>query len=73
MDEHRNFYLTPLRPIIKSKAQPPNYMVKGYDTFNFEGQEMNRDVRRLSVVLWNSEDNILFGKRNGFAWKQVKK
>jgi len=64
MDEKGNFYLTPLRPIIKSKAQPPYSMVKGYDTFNIEAQEMNRDGAEIKALYYGTpEDNILIWKK----------
>lgn len=64
MDEKGNFYLTPLRPIIKSKAQPPYSMVKGYDIFNIEGQELNREGAEIKALYYGTpEDNILIWKK----------
>ena len=63
MDEDGNFYLIPLRPIIKMKAKPPYTLEKGYDFFDVEGQEMNRDGAEIKAwYYWSAKENILSWK-----------
>lgn len=64
MDEDGNFYLTPLRPIIKKKAQPPYGMAKGYDFFDIKDQEMNRGGAEIKALYYGTpKDNILIWKK----------
>lgn len=64
MDDNGNFYMTPLRPIIKKKAQPPYGLENGYDFFDIEGQEMNRDGAEIKALYYGTpEDNILIWKK----------
>ncbi|WP_066638582.1 zf-HC2 domain-containing protein [Desulfolucanica intricata] len=64
MDEDGNFYLTPLRPIIKKKAQPPYGLAKGYDLFNVEGQEKNHDGAEIKALYYGTpKDKILIWKK----------
>ncbi|MFL0584877.1 zf-HC2 domain-containing protein [Solibacillus silvestris] len=64
MDEKGNFYMTPVRPIIKKKAQPPYGLAKGYDFFDIEDQEMNRDGTEIKALYYGTpEDNILIWKK----------
>ncbi|HDR7437260.1 TPA: zf-HC2 domain-containing protein [Bacillus anthracis] len=63
MDEDGNFYLTPLRSIIKKKAQPPYSMVKGYEFFDIEAQEINRNGAEIKALYYGTpKDNILIWK-----------
>ena len=39
MDNEGNFYITPLRPVIKKEAQPPYALEKGYDFIDIKEQE----------------------------------
>ena len=63
MDEDGNFYLTPLRPIIKSKAEPPYPMVKGYERFDIEAQELNRGAEIKAVYYGTPKDHILIWEK----------
>jgi hypothetical protein len=64
MDENGNFYLTPLRPIIKSKAQPPYTMVKGYEYFDFKFHERNHNGEEIKAVYYGTpKDNVLIWKK----------
>ena len=59
MDEDGNFYMIPLRPIIKQKEQAPYAIEKGYDFFSMEGQEMNRGKDIKALYYGAKKDNIL--------------
>lgn len=64
MDEDGNFYLTPLRPIIKKKAQLPSSLVKGYDFFDIKRQEINRNGAEIKALYYGTpKDNILIWKK----------
>lgn len=64
MDDKGNFYIKPLRPLIKKKAQPPYGLEKGYDYFDIKGQEMNHDGSEIKALYYGTpEDNILIWKK----------
>lgn len=63
MDEDGNFYLTPLRPIIKKEAQPPFSMVKGYEFFDIKGREMDYGTEIKALYYGTPEDKILIWKK----------
>ncbi|MEE3952759.1 zf-HC2 domain-containing protein [Peribacillus frigoritolerans] len=64
MDDEGNFYLTPLRPIIKKKAQPPYGMSNGYDFFDIESQQINRDGAKIKALYYGTpKDKILIWKK----------
>lgn len=64
MDEDGNFYLTPLRPIIKKKAQPPYALTNNYTFFDVEGHEMNRDGAEIKALYYGTpKDNILIWEK----------
>ncbi|MFE5429283.1 zf-HC2 domain-containing protein [Peribacillus simplex] len=64
MDEEGNFYITPLRPIIKQEAQPPYLMEKGYDFFDIKDQEINRNGAEIKALYYGTpKDNILIWKK----------
>jgi hypothetical protein len=63
MDEEGNFYLTPLRPVIKEHAKAPYSMVKGYEIFDIEAQEVNRDSEIKALYYGTPQDNILIWKK----------
>jgi hypothetical protein len=64
MDKEGNFYLTPLRPIIKQKAHLPYSMVKGYEFFDIEGQEINRNGAEIKALYYGTpKDNILIWEK----------
>ena len=63
MDEDGNFYLTPLRPIIKKEAHPPYAMTKGYQFFDIEGREMGYGREIKALYYGTPEDNILIWKK----------
>lgn len=56
-DEKGNFYMTPLRPIIKMKKQYP--IVSDYEEFNFENMANGKEIKALyygspddAVLIW---------------------
>lgn len=64
IDEEGNFYITPLRPLFKKKAeQPYGLLEKGYDTFSIEDQEMNRDADIKALYYGTPKDHILIWKK----------
>ncbi|HDR7380532.1 MULTISPECIES: zf-HC2 domain-containing protein [Bacillus cereus group] len=64
MDKNGNFYLMPLRPIIKKDAQSPNGLANMYDFFDIKGQEMNQDGSEIKALyLGTPKDNILIWKK----------
>lgn len=64
MDNEGNFYMTPLRPVIKQQAHPSNTMVKGYEYFDIEAQELNHNGREIKALYYgNSKENILIWKK----------
>lgn len=50
MDDNRDFYMTPLRPVTKKKAQTPYGLVKGYDLFDTESAESNYDGKEIKPL-----------------------
>ena len=64
MDKAGNFYMTPVRPIIKKKAQPPYGLANGYDFFDIESARSNRDGKEIKALYYGTpEDNILIWKK----------
>jgi Putative zinc-finger len=63
MDDEGNFYLSPLRPVIKKQAEPPYSMVKGYEFFNIEAQEINRDAEINALYYGTPKNNILIWEK----------
>lgn len=64
MDEDGNFYLTPLRPIIKKRAQPPYALTNNYTFFDVEFHEMNRDGAEIKALYYGTpKDNILIWEK----------
>lgn len=64
MDDKGNFYIKPLRPLIKKKAQPSYGLEKGYDYFDIKGQEMNHDGSEIKALYYGTpEDNTLIWKK----------
>ncbi|MFJ7737874.1 zf-HC2 domain-containing protein [Lysinibacillus sp. NPDC097287] len=61
MDEDGNFYLIPLRPIIKEKSQVP-HPLRGYDYFNFEMNEINHGKDIKALYYGTPKDSILIWK-----------
>ncbi|MGG1218858.1 zf-HC2 domain-containing protein [Priestia endophytica] len=64
MDKNGNFYLTPLRPVIKKKVQSLNGFENNYDFFDIKSQELNRDGAEIKALYFGTpKDNILIWKR----------
>lgn len=63
MDNEGNFYMTPLRPVIKQQSHPSNTMVKGYEFFDIEAQELNHNGREIKALYYGTpKENILIWK-----------
>lgn len=64
MDQDGNFYMTPLRPIIKKKEQPPGGLANGYDFMDIEDLEEAYDGREIKALYYGTpEDKILIWKK----------
>lgn len=64
MDEKGNFYLTPLRTIIKAKAQSTYGLANGYEFYDIKGLEMNRKGAEIKALYYGTpKDNILIWKK----------
>jgi len=68
LDENGNFYMTPLRPVIKSKAFADIGLANTYYWINLDEQKANHDpdgtgAEIQAVFLGTPEDHILIWKR----------
>ena len=63
MDREGNFYITPLRPIIKKEAQPPYGLEKGYDFIDIKDQEIFRDKEIKKIYYGTPKDKILIWEK----------
>ncbi len=64
IDKDGNFYITPLRPIVKTKAQALYGLANGYDFFDVEGQERNRNGAEINTLYYGTpKDNILIWEK----------
>lgn len=68
LDENGNFYMTPLRPVIKSKAFADIGLANTYYWINLDEQKANHDpdgtgAEIQAVYLGTPEDHILIWKR----------
>ena len=63
MDNEGNFYMTPLRPIIKREAQPPYGLEKGYDYIDIKVQEEFRGKEIKKIYYGTPEDKILIWEK----------
>lgn len=63
MDNEGNFYMTPLRPIIKREAQPPYGLEKGYDYIDIKVQEEFRGKEIKKIYYGTPKDKILIWEK----------
>lgn len=63
MDREGNFYITPLRPIIKQEAQLPSGLEKRYDFIDIKDQEEFRAKEIKTIYYRTSKDDILIWKK----------
>lgn len=63
MDSEGNFYITPLRPIIKKKSQPPYGFEKGYDFIDIKEQEEFRGKKIKAIYYGTPKDKILIWEK----------
>ena len=56
-DEEGNFYMIPLRPIVKEKSAPPYGLEKGYDFFDLEQQGVERDGIEIKALYYGTPDD----------------
>ncbi|MFT9820356.1 zf-HC2 domain-containing protein [Lysinibacillus sp. NPDC056185] len=63
MDKNGNFYITPVRPVIKKKAQPPYGMANDYYFIDIEQEELHRDSAEIKAIyIGTPKENILVWK-----------
>ena len=55
LDEKGNFYMTPLRPIIKIKSERP--IGDANESFNIQGNEENWDNQEIKALYYGSPDD----------------
>jgi len=63
MDSQGNFYITPLRPIMKKEAQTPYGIEKGYDFIDIKVQEEFRGKEIKKIYYGTQKDKILIWKK----------
>lgn len=63
MDKEGNFYITPLRPIIKQEAQPLNGLEKRYDFIDIKEQELVRGKEIKKIYYGTPKDKILIWEK----------
>ncbi|MBG9452764.1 hypothetical protein ABE61_01390 [Lysinibacillus sphaericus] len=63
MDKEGNFYITPLRPIIKQEAEPHNGLVKSYDYIDIKYQEKERGKEIKMIYYGTPKDKILIWEK----------
>ncbi|MBN6886421.1 putative zinc finger protein [Cytobacillus horneckiae] len=63
MDKEGNFFITPLRPIIKEESQPPYTLEKGYDFIDIKDQEISRNEEIKKIYYGTPKDNILIWEK----------
>lgn len=65
VDSEGNLYVTPLRPIIKEKAdaQPPYGLEKGYDFIDIKSQEEYRGQEIKTIYYGTKYDKFLIWKK----------
>lgn len=73
MDADGNFYMTPLRPIIKQKPLFQDALASGYTSFNIKTLEMNRGGAEIKAVYYGTpKDHILIWKKGMYLPKASK-
>lgn len=63
MDREGNFYITPLRPLIKKEALPPYGLEKGYDFIDIKEQEIFRGKDIKTIYYGTPKDKILIWEK----------
>ncbi|WP_025025951.1 zf-HC2 domain-containing protein [Caldalkalibacillus mannanilyticus] len=63
MDNEGNFYITPLRPIIKKESQPPYALEKMYDFIDIKNQELVRGKEIKTIYYGTPKDKILIWEK----------
>ena len=63
MDSEGNFYMTPLRPLIKKEAQTPYGLEKGYDFIDIKVQEEFRGKEIKRIYYGTPKDKILIWEK----------
>ncbi|PUB11130.1 zf-HC2 domain-containing protein [Paenisporosarcina sp. OV554] len=63
MDKEGNFYITPLRPMIKQKAQSLNVLEKGYEFIDIKEQEIFRGEEIKTINYGTPKEKILIWKK----------
>ena len=63
MDKEGNFYITPLRPILREKSQPQTTLENGYDYIDIKEHEMVRDKEIKKIFYGTPKDKILIWEK----------
>jgi hypothetical protein len=63
LDSEGNFYMTPLRPLIKKEAQPPYGLEKGYDFIDIKVQEEYRGKEIKRIYYGTPKDKLLIWEK----------
>lgn len=64
MDEEGNFYITPLRPIIKMKDDFEDIRINNYDFFDVERMEMAKGGVEIKALYYGTpKDNIMIWEK----------
>lgn len=63
MDDEGDFYMTPLRPIIKGIAYPPYGLEKGYDFIDIKEQEEFRGKEIKAIFYGTPKNRILIWEK----------
>ena len=63
MDKEGNFYITPLRPIVKKEAEPPYALEKGYDFIDIKEQEEYRGIEVKTIYYGTPKDKVLIWEK----------
>ena len=63
MDKDGNFYITPLRPIIKKEAEPPYALEKGYDFIDIKEQEEYSGKEVKTIYYGTPKDKVLIWEK----------
>ncbi|WP_153723337.1 zf-HC2 domain-containing protein [Sporosarcina cascadiensis] len=64
IDKDGKFYVTPVRPIVKKKAQSPYGLANDFDFIDIEEAEENNGGKKINALYYGTpEDNILIWKK----------
>lgn len=63
MDKEGNFYITPLRPIVKKEAEPPYALEKGYDFIDIKEQGEYRGIEVKTIYYGTPKDKVLIWEK----------